>query len=275
MARTMRVKIQPSNGAIQVKTSKQPSIIARTKTRLDPKTARKINQSAVHDIMTPCGSTGSYDDSTVPFADLDLSLHLDNAEISNGPINDFTPYKQGQLDQLCGLYAIINAINVASSTSIIDRNWAITMIASILPIATELAADETEGFIGMSSDELETIAKIILYGLVAMDHHYQLIDPTKYFRQSGEKHLTKRQILRRATKQCRFNPSSHQQSKSHLIPALSNQRCALIMQVRSPMVFHWTVLKASNGKRVELFDSTNMHKISIKHCRPWKVVVER
>lgn len=184
------------------------------------------------------------------------------------------PFKQGQLDHLCGIYAIINAINLASNDTVIDHNWAMAILSSVLPIATELASDDAEGFIGLSSSDLSTIAKIILHGLNAAGLHYRLVSPVKYFRHAGEKHLSKQQILRRATHQ-----ETNQSSEDYQLASPANNQPlsnghALIMQLRTPMSFHWTVMKAKRGKIIDLFDSTNIGRTKVKYCRPWKVIVE-
>ena len=54
------------------------------------------------------------------YDDLDADLMQHHAR-SIKPENSIKPFHQGQLDQLCGIYAVLNAINFASSKPIIDH----------------------------------------------------------------------------------------------------------------------------------------------------------
>lgn len=180
---------------------------------------------------------------------------LDDA-IKAGSINntsspEFEPFKQGQLDCLCGLYAIFNAINLASGEETIDQYEASFILSTIMPMAIELASTPKDGFIGLSGDELELLAKVIFHGVAMGGPEFSLQKPQRHLCELDEKHLSKTQIFRRTK---------------------SRPNCALIVRVKAKSSFHWSVFLNRQGKHIELFDSAHCDAVHIKHCRPWRLV---
>lgn len=164
---------------------------------------------------------------------------------------DFEPFKQGQLDCLCGIYAIFNAINLASGEQTIDQYEASVILSTIMPMAIELASTPKEGFIGLSGDELELLAKVICHGFATGGPELSLQDPERLLCRPDEKHLSKTQIFRRTQ---------------------SRGNCALIVQVRAKSTFHWSVFLNREGKHIDLFDSAHCDSVHMKHCKPWKMI---
>lgn len=162
------------------------------------------------------------------------------------------PFRQGNLDRFCGIYAILNAINFAASEPIIDHNDATAAFSALVMCATENTQTDMASFRGIKSQQLVSIARAALYGMQAAGHYFSLREPRYLFRKPGEAELTKRNIFKRAA---------------------AAKQAALIIRVQTFDCSHWSVMRRMEGNTVWLFDSARIEHQPIKHCRPWRVVV--
>jgi len=166
---------------------------------------------------------------------------------------ELMPFRQGHLDRFCGLYAAVNALNLASDEIVISHGEATNLFSNLLPMALDLVSERDWAFKGLKGGELEELVKAILYGQRAVHRPFKLAHPDLF----------------------RTIDNSGKTTTKGLIRSVSKRRgCALIVRiVHKSSGQHWSVAQSVKGKTVRLFDSANIDSVPLKRCKPWRVVI--
>jgi hypothetical protein len=156
-----------------------------------------------------------------------------------------TPYQQGSLDGLCGLYSIINAIRLATAGSceLGQEDW------QELLYALAVATDDTVGLsmamaCGLNADPLFAIMRAGIRHM--LDEHDLLISGRRLLSPGDRPPLG--QLLEK------------------LAPTVENPKSAVILSL-SGSLDHWTVLRRINRASLELFDSSGHARVKIANAR--------
>jgi hypothetical protein len=158
--------------------------------------------------------------------------------------SEIAPYRQGQLDGLCGLYAIINAIRLATH----DRTdefghavWRELLLALI---------SEAENVVGTATAVVHGIGAKPLYKLA----------------KAAERHLATEHGVPLAVSRSPGPKRSFDGLIAHLAE-LTKQRASAVVMELSGDVRHWTVLRRVGKHSLELFDSSGRERVKLASCR--------
>jgi hypothetical protein len=155
------------------------------------------------------------------------------------------PYRQGELDGLCGLYALINGIRLATcdQTSEFDHDVWRNLLEALL--------SETD----LAKAAVEVVARGIDFRAL-----YELAKAAQ--RHMAANHRVEVTITRglRAEVQCL-------DTVLNCLAVLSIQaRTAVLMELTGRMR-HWTVVAGVGRKSLKLLDSSGVHRAHITSCR--------
>lgn len=151
-----------------------------------------------------------------------------------------TPYKQGQLDPLCGLYSTINAVRWALGPKQLTKaqsKWLFSQLLMYVARSRERRPILAEG---MSSEEILDVLK---YAGRELPH---ILGSS----------------MRLKTKVRRVGSKHFYAAASYACGELS----AVILDISKPSE-HWSVLRACQGDRIILFDSDGMAPIKFDCVR--------
>ena len=154
------------------------------------------------------------------------------------------PYRQGDLDGLCGLYAVVNALRLATAGERLTKyTW--RLIFAALAVAT---------------DNQVGVANALTWG----------IDRNRLIKILKEANIT---IAEETGLQISVRRPLRRHSKigladllGELQELLAQPRAALLIAL-SGAVEHWTVLHSVEPERLVLWDSGGMQWISLGRCR--------
>jgi hypothetical protein len=155
------------------------------------------------------------------------------------------PFQQGNLDGLCGIYALINAIRLATADHLhLSNNEWMGVFGSLLAQADRHtgATDLVTGGIGT-----RRLIALTRYAIDHMANHH------------GIELTMSRPLI-----------ELERPSKRKLIAKLRR----LVGRPASAVLFglgghldHWTVVCSVSDRSLGLFDSSGLHRIRIDHCR--------
>jgi hypothetical protein len=158
--------------------------------------------------------------------------------------SDIAPYRQGQLDGLCGLYAIINGIRLATH----DRTdefghevWRELLLALI---------SEAESVVGTATAVVHGIGAKPLYELA----------------KAAERHLASEHRVAVTVSRSHGPKHSFDRLIAHLAELTKQPASAVVLEL-SGDVRHWTVLRRVGKHSLELFDSSGMERVKLASCR--------
>ena len=158
--------------------------------------------------------------------------------------SEIAPYRQGQLDGLCGLYALINAIRLATHHHTGEFGHGVwrDLLLALLGEAENLVGTATAVVYGIRTKPLYELAKRAASHM-ASEHGV----PVTVSRSPGPKHSFDGIIA--------------------LLRELTAQpRSAVVIEL-SGDVRHWTVLQCVGKHSLELFDSSGMERVKLANCR--------
>ena len=156
------------------------------------------------------------------------------------------PYRQGHLDGLCGIYAIINAIRVVlgdPSRHISTEAW------QELYAVLMLAVDETVGAATAAGCGIETKPLLHLLSVAARhmaDEHEIELTVTRLLKRRERPPL--RKVLPRLAR------ISEEPNTAILVSFLGH-------------LDHWTVLRRVSKTSIAFFDSSGFKRVVIANCR--------
>jgi hypothetical protein len=157
---------------------------------------------------------------------------------------DIAPYRQGQLDGLCGLYAIINAIRLATHdlTGEFGHDVWRELLLALLGEAEDVVGTATAVVHGIGAKPLYELAK------------------------AAERHLASEHRVAVTVSRSRGPKHSFNGLIAHLAELTKQPASAVVMEL-SGDVRHWTVLRRVGKHSLELFDSSGMERVKLASCR--------
>ena len=168
------------------------------------------------------------------------------------PYPQIRPFRQGNLDAFCGIYTLINAVNVAAKSTVIDHGTARVMFRELSAIAMSLRTDSEQPFEGLTGEHLRLLAEAMSSGLAEVDIDVQLLKPQHAFPQLDIATARKSEWFR---------------------TALGAPNTALILRISTKLVSHWSVLGSYHGSKIGLYDSAGIHECANRSCTIWGVVI--
>ena len=155
------------------------------------------------------------------------------------------PYRQGDLDGLCGIYAVINAIKlvIAPSPSITDEHW-YHLFSELLA-----AADDAIGAVNATAGGIEArpLRKLLNCAVRHMEDEHDI-------------EVTIKPLLAHKTR-------PHIEDVCALIKeATAIPRSAVIISFGGPLD-HWTVVTRVTATTFELFDSVGLSRVHSSNLR--------
>ena len=157
-----------------------------------------------------------------------------------------TPYRQGQLDGLCGIYASINAIRLAlgdRGRRFTDEDWQ-HLFSTLLAAADDAIGAVRATACGMETKPLLTVVKSAVQHMA--DEH--------------ELKVTVKRVLKR----------KERPPMREFLPRLGNlveQPSSAVVIALAGALDHWTVLRKVGRTSLELFDSSQFARVKIANCR--------
>lgn len=155
-----------------------------------------------------------------------------------------TPYRQGDLDGLCGLYAVVNAMRLSTKSQRVHRSIWRDIFAELVILA--------DLHVGISHALTCGIDRTSLIAI--------LEGATRALAERHGLQLFVRRPLRRLSK------LSLGDTLGEFNRLLSEPNAALLFSLAGAMD-HWTVLHSLYRDRLVLWDSAGLHWISASNCR--------
>jgi hypothetical protein len=167
------------------------------------------------------------------------------------PYPQIKPFPQGNLDAFCGIYTLINAVNVAAKAPVIDHGAARVIFRELSAIAMSLRTDSEQTFRGLTGNHLRLLAHAMSSGLAEVDIDVQLLKP---------QHAFPALDIATARKSDWFRA------------AIEAPNTALILRINTKLVSHWSVLCSYHGAKIGLFDSAAINECANRSCTIWGVI---
>jgi hypothetical protein len=154
------------------------------------------------------------------------------------------PFRQGELDGLCGVYAIINAVRFAlrSDTKLQDDDWS-DLFAELLVAADDMAGAAAVTTSGITAQPLRSLLKTAAAFL--SDHR-------------GLDLVGFRPVKALA-------PRTMPQILTYLESHLRQPRTAALVEVGG-RIHHWSVVASVESRFLNLFDSSGHDRLRIDRC---------
>src|SRR5829696_7900145 len=156
------------------------------------------------------------------------------------------PFQQGDLDGLCGIYALINAIRLATeddTRDFPDAAWQELFFTLLLEADAVVGTVEAVG-LGIDLQPLFRVAQAAVRHMA--DEHGLRLTVTHAIRRGEPRTLDA--ILRR-------------------LAELTQQPRSAVLICLTGHLDHWTVLRRVTGQSLTLFDSSGCARISLANCR--------
>ena len=182
--------------------------------------------------------------------DIDQHSGFKFSEIGS-PYPQIKPFRQGNLDAFCGIYTLINAMNVAAKAPVIDHGTARVMFRELSAIAMDLRTDSEQPFSGLTGDHLRLLAHAMSSGLAEVDIDVQLLKPQHAFPQLDIATARKSDWFR---------------------AAIEAPNTAVILRINTKLVSHWSVFRSYHGAKIGLFDSAAINECANRSCTIWRVI---
>ena len=165
----------------------------------------------------------------------------------SGGVLPLLPFRQGELDGLCGIYAIVNAVRWATAkrTHGFDEAAWRRLFAALI-----FRAEETVGFLaalesGMDEQPVQEIARAAAAHMLAEHGIALTLTPALVRGEEASFDL----LLRRLR-----------------VTTTSKTRVATLIRIRG-CLDHWTVVKRVTAHSLELFDSSGYAGVRLANCR--------
>lgn len=164
------------------------------------------------------------------------------------------PYRQGGLDALCGIYALINGFAHAARADPIPYFPRKKLFTHLIHRAAYWRGDPSFVCDGLTHDEIRYLTKQAARFLGRKGHT---------FRATPARKLLGRPLSPRGDDDDRG---------AWLHEAAKLSHCAVILDINTPWISHWSILARVDGESVHLVDSNGMRAVSIKACEPFLVI---
>ena len=162
-----------------------------------------------------------------------------------GPLLHLRPFRQGDLDGLCGIYAIVNAIRWALGTSsdLDDEDWQ-ALFASLLRAAEKQSGTASAVTSGINTRPLRSLMRKAADYMA--DQHgleLKLSRPLK-----GKRKASLKRVIAELRRQA------------------DRPQTAVLIGLGGHLV-HWSVVASVNAHFISLFDSSGHRRIRLDNCR--------
>lgn len=164
------------------------------------------------------------------------------------------PYRQGGLDALCGIYALINGFAHAARADPIPYFPRKKLFTHLIDRAAHWRGDASFVYDGLSHEEIRHLTKQATRFISRKGHAFSATPARK---------LLGRPLSRRGDVGGRG---------AWLQEAAKLSHCAVILDINTPWLSHWSVLAGVEGNRVRLFDSSGIRTIEITSCEPFVAI---
>lgn len=166
-----------------------------------------------------------------------------------------TSYRQGRLDSLCGIYALINGFAHARRNDPLRYFPSKRLFMTLIARMAKIRGDTSFCGNGIDYDEFRKLAKAACRFHREHGHSFELLPPKAildrpYPKKAGDG----------AARSDWFRVAS-------TIPD-----AAVILDINTPWVSHWSVLAGVDGGRLLLFDSNGMRSIAMADTEAFLVM---
>lgn len=156
-----------------------------------------------------------------------------------------TPYRQGRLDSLCGIYSLINGFAHARRHDPLRYFPTKRLFMTLIARMAKIRGDTSFCGDGIDYDEFRKLAKAACRFHRKEGHAFQLLPPKALLDQAYSKKASDDGLRR-----------------EWLRAASDIADIAVILDINTPWMSHWSVLMGVEGDRVLLFDSNGMRSIA-------------
>lgn len=164
------------------------------------------------------------------------------------------PYRQGGLDALCGIYALINGFAHAARADPIPYFPRKKLFTHLIDRAAYWRGDASFVCDGLTHDEIRYLTKQATRFLSRKGHAFSATPARK---------LLGHPFFRRGDDDGRG---------AWLHEAAKLSHCAVILDINTPWISHWSILARVDGDHVHLIDSNGMRAVKINSCEPFLVI---
>jgi hypothetical protein len=161
--------------------------------------------------------------------------------------DDMSPYEQGYLDGLCGLYSVINAVRLVCKNTTEDE--CMILLKKIIKCLEKRKRISNIIIEGINEDEIRFILKNVIEPL------YPIKWETPYRKQKG---LT-----------------VHDFWKGVSTFLKEGKRRAVIVSMETKRWDHWSVVHRVTENQMSFFDSSDLKRINRKRCTTGKRIMEK
>ena len=163
------------------------------------------------------------------------------------------PFRQGGLDALCGIYALINGFAHAARADPIPYFPRKKLFTHLIDRAAYWRGDASFVCDGLTHEEIRYLTKQATRFISRKGHAFSATPARKLGRP----------LSRRGDVGGRA---------AWLQEAAKLSHCAVILEINTPWLSHWSVLAQVEGERVYLIDSNGMRAVEIGACQPFLVI---
>ena len=169
------------------------------------------------------------------------------------------PLRQGNLDALCGIYAIINAFAHAARDRPLRYFPTKRLFMHLIEQATDRRGDTNFIGDGLSQAELKHLCKKAVRFHGKHGYEFELISPKDL--------LPDRPYPR--------NPEDVRGRCAWFAQASSQPARAVILDINTDWISHWSVLTGATGDRLTLYDSNGMRTVASVSAEPFIVIARQ
>lgn len=168
------------------------------------------------------------------------------------PAKPAKPHQQGRLDALCGIYALVNSFAHASRGAPIRYFPSRKLFVHLIERAEFWHGDASFIGEGLAYDAELFLAKAAIRFTKQKDYRFKLVTNKGLSRDYGLGKVTGAAEMTRWFNAFALNPE-----------------IAVILDINTPWLSHWSVLAGVEGDRVLLFDSSGMRSVAAAACKPF------
>lgn len=163
------------------------------------------------------------------------------------------PYRQGGLDALCGIYALINGFAHAARADPIPYFPRKKLFTHLIDRAAHWRGDASFVCDGLTHDEIRYLTKQATRFLSRKGHAFSATPVRKLLAVP-------------------FRRGDGEGRSRWLQEAAPLTDCAVILDINTPWISHWSILARVDGDHVHLIDSNGMGAVRINACEPFLVI---
>ncbi|WP_373413552.1 hypothetical protein [Ensifer aridi] len=168
---------------------------------------------------------------------------------------NLTPHRQGRLDSLCGIYALINAFAHARRHDPLRYFPTKRLFMTLVARMAKIRGDTSFCGDGIDYDEFRKLAKTACRFHREHGHAFELLSPKALLDWAYPK---------------KASDDGVRQDWFRLASEMPD--AAVILDINTPCISHWSVLAGVEGDRLSMFDSNGMRSIAISSAQAFLVI---